>query len=130
MHKLSGRLLSDRFRPRRPSLFWARGVWGGADEHPWVDPKLLHLNHFPKADGEERERLWCRDLMMIAGHFHKLRLTVNFQNFDLHGPSLPPLIGCVGKADENLVKALGLRHRKVELIEDVRGFGAWLPSVY
>jgi len=45
-------------------------------EYRWVDPKLLRVNHFPEAVGEDRERLWSRDLMMMAGHFHKLRLTV------------------------------------------------------
>lgn len=97
-------------------------------KHPWVDAKLLRVNHFAEAQGEELERLWCRDLMMMAGHFHKLRLTVDFQDIDLHGPSLSRLIGRVGKADEVLIKALGLWHQRVELIEDVRGLGAWLPK--
>jgi hypothetical protein len=98
------------------------------EDHPWVDPKLLRVNHFPDARGEDQERIWCRDLMMMAGHFHKLRLTVDFQDIDLHGPSLAPLIGRIGKAGENLVKALGLWHQRVELTEDVRGLGAWLPK--
>ncbi len=98
------------------------------EDHPWVDPKFLRVNRFSEAKGEEREGLWCRDLMMMAGHFHKLRLTADFQDIDLHGSSLAPLIGRIGKADEDLVKALGLWHRRVELIEDVRGLGAWLPK--
>jgi len=38
------------------------------------------------------------------------------------------LIGRIGKAEESLIMALGLWHRRVELIEEVRGLGAWLPK--
>ena len=36
--------------------------------------------------------------------------------------------GRAGKADITIIKALGLWHRRVELIEDVRGLVAWLPK--
>jgi len=95
--------------------------------HPPVEPRFLRVNHFADAQGEEREELWCRDLMMMAGYFHKLRLTAHLQDIDLYGPSLAPLIGRIGKQDEHIVKALGLWAKRVELIEDVPGFGVMLP---
>ena len=96
--------------------------------HPLVEPRFLRVNHFADAQGEEREELWCRDLMMMAGHFHKQRLTAHLQDIDLCGPSLAPLIGRIGKKDEEIVKALGLWAKRVELIEDVPGFGVMLPK--
>lgn len=96
--------------------------------HPSVEPRFLRVNHFADAQGEEREELWCRDLMMMAGHFHKKRLTAHLQDIDLYGPSLAPLIGRIGKKDEHIIKALGLWAKRVELVEDVRGLGAMLPK--
>lgn len=96
--------------------------------HPSVEPRLLRVHHFADAQGEEREELWCRDLMMMAGHFHKQRLTAHLQDIDLRGPSLAPLIGRIGKKDEHIIKALGLWTKRVELIEDVPGFGVMLPK--
>lgn len=65
---------------------------------------------------------------MMAGHFHKQHVTAHLRDIELRGPSLAPLIGQIGKADEDLVKALGLWHQRIELIEDVRGFGVMLPK--
>ena len=96
--------------------------------HPPVEPRFLRVNHFADAQGEEREELWCRDLMMMAGYFHKLRLTAHLQDIDLYGPSLAPLIGRIGKKDEHIIKALGLWAKRVELIEDIPGFGVMLPK--
>lgn len=97
-------------------------------EHPRVEPRFLRVNHFSDAKGEEREQLWCRDLMMMAGHFHKLRLTAHLKDIELYGPSLAPLSGRIGKDEETIIKALGLWHKKVELLQDVRGLGAILPK--
>ena len=96
--------------------------------HPPVEPRFLRVNYFADAEGEEREELWCRDLMMMAGYFHKLRLTAHLQDIDLYGPSLAPLIGRIGKKDEHIIKALGLWAKRVELIEDIPGFGVMLPK--
>lgn len=93
-----------------------------------IHPCFLRVNHFVDATGKEREELWCRDLMMMAMPFHKLRLTAHLQDIDLYGPSLASLIGRIGGKDEHIVKALGLWAKPVELIEDVRGFGVMLPK--
>lgn len=95
---------------------------------PFDEAQLLRVNVFPDAEGDEEEELWCRDLMMMTSHFHKQRLTAHLQDIDLHGPSLAPLTGRIGKADDHVIKALGLWAKRVELIEDVRGLGAMLPK--
>lgn len=98
------------------------------EEYPPVDSHFLRVNHFADAESEWREPLWYSDLIMMAGFFQKKCLIAVLQDIDLHGLSLAPLIGRIGDADEHIIKALGLWGCRVEMTEDVRGFGVMLPA--
>ena len=96
------------------------------DRHPSIKTEYMRISRAKNDD--ERESHWWRDLLHMATWFQEQKLREPYADIDLYGPSLAALTGRIGAKDIDTVKALGLWGKPVELVNEVRGLGAMLPT--